>query len=424
MTAAVAAWLDGWASEDVPVETLRRARVMQLGSIVACLSISPFAVWHVLEGNPHIAAAIVGTLLLVILCRPILVVSGSATIAGNWVVLLAQGLLFWVMSRDAGLLSPVVPYLVFGPLIAHIFAGPRVMLAWCLLSTLGLIGMFGLHHRHPIFHYELEGYRLSLMLFCAVGAQWLLVAVTVMFDQYLYRQLQADALAELREKHAELLAAQEREAQAWAARASFLSLISHELRTPLNGIMGMSEVLSLGELTDDQRSANAAIHDSSQHLLSIISAVLDFTSHAPVKTLRHIQPSALLSDFAAYRPALPDDDTPVLCDAENIQNILRILLDNALKHGGGEIQLSLEREDDVLRLSVADRGTGIPEADCERIFEPFVILGEVRQRKHDGLGLGLSIARQHAEVMEGTLHAAPRTGGGSVLTLTLPLPPT
>lgn len=101
---------------------------------------------------------------------------------------------------------------------------------------------------------------------------------------------------------------------------------------------------------------------------------------------------------------------PVRTDRRRLERILANLLDNAARHGGGEVTLSLQRDGDCLVVAVADRGPGVVEQDLERLFERF-FKGDA-SRHSAGSGLGLAIARSHARALGGDLAARRRGGGG------------
>jgi signal transduction histidine kinase len=123
----------------------------------------------------------------------------------------------------------------------------------------------------------------------------------------------------------------------------------------------------------------------------------------------------------AGRPIRLDLDGPLtaLGDPDALHRLVAILVDNAVRHGAGEIELRLGRSGDDAVLSVSDSGPGIPEPELERIFERFYQLDPARQEA--GAGLGLGIARALADAHAGSIRAANRPDGGAVFELRLPL---
>jgi signal transduction histidine kinase len=109
-------------------------------------------------------------------------------------------------------------------------------------------------------------------------------------------------------------------------------------------------------------------------------------------------------------------------DQAKLHDVLRNLIENAVKYGpeGSVIDVTTRREGDGLVLTVADRGPGIPEAELPRIFERFYRVDRSRTRDPGGTGLGLAIVKHLVELHGGRASASNRTGGGTVVTVTLP----
>ena len=224
------------------------------------------------------------------------------------------------------------------------------------------------------------------------------------------------------------------------AKSEFLATMSHELRTPLNAIAGYTELLEMGlrgPLTDAQRRDLGRIRASGQHLLGLISGVLDLNriergqleyKLGPVRVDPFLADlDALVSPQAAakslaleYLPSEPQ--LTVIADREKMRQIVLNLLSNAIRFtpAGGRITLSATAAGDSrVAVSVTDTGPGIPEARREQIFEPFVQLDRSLTQPQEGIGLGLAISRDLARGMKGelTLDGASNRGARFVLTL-------
>ncbi len=225
------------------------------------------------------------------------------------------------------------------------------------------------------------------------------------------------------------------------AKSEFLAVMSHELRTPLNAIGGYTELLELelrGPVTEAQRRDLSRIRASQQHLLGLISAVLDLSRIEAGRVTYHLAPLALdpflssldaLVEPQAVAKSLTLDYVPcgphlaALADHEKLRQILLNLVSNAIRYTppGGRVTLSAEEQDESrIVISVVDTGVGIAEDSLEQVFEPFVQLDRSLTRVRDGIGLGLSISRDLARGMGGDITAESRVGGGSTFTLTLP----
>jgi two-component system phosphate regulon sensor histidine kinase PhoR len=119
------------------------------------------------------------------------------------------------------------------------------------------------------------------------------------------------------------------------------------------------------------------------------------------------------------------DATSVSCDPAKLHDVLRNLIENAVKHApeGSRIALEAARRGDLLILTIADEGPGIPEADLPRVFERFYRVDKARTRDgrdRGGTGLGLSIVKHLIELHGGVVKAANRPEGGALFTIELP----
>jgi PAS domain S-box-containing protein len=242
------------------------------------------------------------------------------------------------------------------------------------------------------------------------------------------------------EKQAELAAV-----EASRAKTDFLAAMSHELRTPLNAVLGLSEALierTFGDLNAAQTGSLQTIHDSGQHLLSLINDVLDIArveaGKLPIDRerahLRSIieESIALVHGQAVARrqrvltevgPTLPAVDA----DRRRIKQVLLNLLTNAVKFSppGATIIVRAEPRLDLGRVlvSVTDTGRGIDRADWARIFEPFVALDRSLAREHAGAGLGLALVKRIVELHGGSVRVDSALGAGATFTVELPIAP-
>ena len=116
------------------------------------------------------------------------------------------------------------------------------------------------------------------------------------------------------------------------------------------------------------------------------------------------------------------EDCIARCDPEDVSQIFRNLLENAIKYNvpGGTVTVSTRQAEDVILLEVADTGLGIPEEARERIFQRFYRVDKARSRAAGGTGLGLSIVQDAVRLHGGTVDVRDREGGGTIFTVTLP----
>jgi signal transduction histidine kinase len=248
----------------------------------------------------------------------------------------------------------------------------------------------------------------------------------------LYQSRQQERL--LAEEHASRLHAE----AANRAKDQFLAIVSHELRTPLVAIIGWSNILLSKKLEPDamQRALNTIQRNATlQHRL--VSDILDFSGSARLpldfmdvdvkqlveQCLDTMKPQAsekgikLLGHFSKGQVFVEGDPL-------RLQQLITNLLSNAVKFtpDNGTVTLTLTPTGDSIRLSVKDTGIGIEPEFLSRIFEPFVQADSSNTRAYSGLGLGLAIVRQLAELHKGQIQVTSEgRGKGAAFTLTLPV---
>jgi PAS domain S-box-containing protein len=220
----------------------------------------------------------------------------------------------------------------------------------------------------------------------------------------------------------------------------FLASLSHELRTPLNAVLGYARMMRSGILAGErQAKAVEAIERNATSLTQIVEDVLDISRIISGKIRVYVQPVDLpqivSNAIEAVQPAadakgvriervLDPHASPVSGDPERLQQVLWNLLSNAVKftRRGGQVQVRLCRVNSHVEVSVADTGIGISPEFLPHVFERFRQADASITRERGGLGLGLSIARQLAEMHGGTVEAASGgIGHGATFTLLLPL---
>ncbi|MCO4773369.1 MAG: HAMP domain-containing histidine kinase [Deltaproteobacteria bacterium] len=212
-----------------------------------------------------------------------------------------------------------------------------------------------------------------------------------------------------------------------------LASASHELRSPLARLRMAVDLLSDGETTlSDARRAELMrrAHTDVAELDGLIEDLLLVgrlgAADAEAQRRDRIDLYALTAEEAA-RFGLEVDGHPAPLDADEraLKRMLRNLLENAEKHGGGkEITLSVEPVDGMVRVTVADRGPGVPEGEREQIFTPFHRASDHREGADGGVGLGLALVREIARAHGGDAKYAPREGGGSCFIVDLAAPTT
>ncbi|MFQ4139726.1 sensor histidine kinase [Nodosilinea sp. PGN35] len=237
------------------------------------------------------------------------------------------------------------------------------------------------------------------------------------------------------------LEAQRRAAEAASqAKSRFLAMISHELRTPLNSILGLSALLSrqvVGPLNSKQVEYLDYIHGSGEHLLAIISDILDLSKveagqeHlrlSPVSLaelcqacLAMMQPRAAEKGLELVYRAKAPSPTTCIADERRLRQMLLNLLSNAVKFTAqGQVTLTVQSRAALVEFKVEDTGIGIPADQLEQIFQPFTQIDRGLDRQYEGAGLGLALTRQLAQIHGGHLRVTSAVGQGSCFVLCLP----
>ncbi|HNT23695.1 MAG TPA: ATP-binding protein [Anaerolineales bacterium] len=266
-------------------------------------------------------------------------------------------------------------------------------------------------------------------------------------DVRIYTTLAAQVAVALRnaELYAEQMAAVERLRELDHLKTSFLANMSHELRTPLNSILGFTQVILEeidGPLTPEMVSDLKLVEKNGQHLLKLISDVLDMAKIEAgrmnlsmeefdlMELLQEVLESmgSLARDKSLYLTleAVPDHTLFVTADMFRLRQIIINLVGNAVKFTEtGGVTLSVEKTTQVIRIAVSDTGLGIPPNQLESVFEAFTQVDTTTTRKVGGTGLGLPISRRLVEMHGGKLWAESTgtPGEGSIFYLELPVEP-
>ena len=227
------------------------------------------------------------------------------------------------------------------------------------------------------------------------------------------------------------------------AKSEFLANMSHEIRTPLNGVIGLTDALSRGELSEGQREIVEIIRASGQSLERLLTDVLDL---ARVESGRlEIRREAFrlgdvvrqVAGLASLRArdkgvrfrlvADPSVDSMVTGDPDRIKQVLLNLLSNAVKFTeDGDVALKIwpltTRAEQVFRFEVSDTGVGFDQEHKARLFQRFEQADGSITRRFGGSGLGLAIVQELTTLMGGTLDADGIKGKGATFTVELPLP--
>ncbi len=221
-------------------------------------------------------------------------------------------------------------------------------------------------------------------------------------------------------------------------KTTFVSNVSHELKTPLTTLRLYAELLREGRVNSEEKQLHYldVMISECARLGRLVNNMLDFSrleQNRRVYTAEPLELNAWLDAFLdSQRVRLQDANfkllfnhypSPLLVntDRDALEQVVLNLIDNAIKYAtsGNEVEFRLEPHNDTILLDVLDRGTGIPDALREKIFENFYRMDATLTTRVPGSGLGLSIARRLLRDLGGALLCLPRDGGGSCFRILL-----
>ncbi len=234
----------------------------------------------------------------------------------------------------------------------------------------------------------------------------------------------------------------ERTKAAYQAKNQFLATVSHELRTPLTSIKGALGIVNAGTFCEVPAPIKGPLNIAERNTRRLADLVDDLLTLQRAENghmdlhLDRLDLGALIAEtidrFTPYAEnagvkvttRLPDPAVWVDGDAKRIEQVVTNLLSNAAKFsdGAGEVQVTLERDNDMVRLSVTDQGIGIPPDAHDRIFEQFGQLDSSDTRSFQGTGLGLNISKRIVEAHGARLDFISELGVGSTFFVEFPEP--
>ena len=280
---------------------------------------------------------------------------------------------------------------------------------------------------------------ISIICGLVAGAVLLLICL---YTYYVYQKSKAE---EQKQKQLLMNAAEEADA-ANKAKSAFLLNISHDIRTPMNAIIGFTNIALHQNTVSDIHDSLEKVQKSSNHLLSLLNDVLDFTRIESGKVTISPEPMDItqLTDnvqaimngllynrdlkFEVHRE-IPKN-LYVLADVVRIREVLVNLLGNAVKFtkDGGKITLDIssypgaDEKHIITRYVVRDNGIGMSEEFQKKLFDPFSQEDDANARtQYKGTGLGMAITKKYVDMMGGSIAVESKKGVGSTFTVEIPL---
>ncbi|WP_179954283.1 sensor histidine kinase [Denitrobaculum tricleocarpae] len=222
------------------------------------------------------------------------------------------------------------------------------------------------------------------------------------------------------------------------ATTAFLAATSHELRTPLNAIIGFSQLLTSIEVPKETaKDYLETINGAGTHLLNIVNGILEMAQiEAGHKTLRYeevdvaavTQEAVVFLSLQAQTAGVALRFTPPMpvqaieADRQALRQVLLNVIGNALKFTpeGGAVDIEITGGVDDIRMTISDTGIGIAPEDVDRVLKPFAQADDRLERRYEGTGLGLPIAKSLIELHRGALSIESDAGKGTTVSIVLP----
>lgn len=280
---------------------------------------------------------------------------------------------------------------------------------------------------------------ISIICGLVAGAVLLLICL---YTYYVYQKSKAE---EQKQKQLLMNAAEEADA-ANKAKSAFLLNISHDIRTPMNAIIGFTNIALHQNTVSDIHDSLEKVQQSSNHLLSLLNDVLDFTriesgkvtiSPEPVDITQLTDNVQAIMNGLLYNRDLKFEvhrESPknqyVLANVARIREILVNLLGNAVKFtkDGRKITLDIssypgaDEKHIITRYVVRDNGIGMSEEFQKKLFEPFSQEDDTNARtQYKGTGLGMAITKKYVDMMGGSIAVESKKGVGSTFTVEIPM---
>ncbi|MFM2225992.1 MAG: hypothetical protein RJA07_2194 [Bacteroidota bacterium] len=340
--------------------------------------------------------------------------------------------------------TPIVAtWLLLVPLFAYLFGNGRKAVYWSLPCLIALFIIPTCNQILQPFMVQFENFNATHMkLINVLSLEGLLI--NILFLSMEYAQARDITEETLRKQNSELQNAHKEIVDTQKYKDRFFANISHELRTPMNAIKGISELLENTEHNAEDNELIESLKKSSNHLLSVINDILDYSKIQEGKLhlihvefdLRDVLYSAFnLLKYNARQKNIDyrfhiDPKVPKFIegDPQRLKQVIVNLLGNAIKFtskGFVEMRCKMENESNdnnqfVLKIEVEDTGIGISKTNITKIFEGYNQADDLISLKFGGTGLGLNISKKLIEMLNGTIDCNSIEGNGSTFGIKIP----
>ncbi|MCP5103591.1 MAG: GAF domain-containing protein [bacterium] len=336
--------------------------------------------------------------------------------------------------------------------VNEIYTEPRLEPWWDLLSALKVntivwVPLFSKGKAYGTYNlYDNRKREVSAQELTVLKNLSMLFSMAIMSNEYIddiqeKSHTLENEIVERKEVEKQLRVAKEAAEGAIRVKDEFLTIMSHELRTPMNAVMGFAEILLMEEQDPEKIEPLTIIHSSGTTLLHLIESILEFaeieSGGIELKKTDFSMADVLGEIYSAFAeqaekkgvllkvkkdPAVPRH---LQGDEHRVTQVLSKLVDNAIKFTEkGEVRLecSYDRSANIALIRVCDTGLGIPAEKSGAIFSVFTQVDMSISRRHEGIGLGLTIVSKLLDRMKGEVTFESTPGKGSTFTVRLPLP--
>lgn len=360
---------------------------------------------------------------------PILWLSKSIEKASWFMLIVGTSPLILSAALRGGVDSPTTTYLVVAPVFGGLLLGYRGAVIMSIFNGLGIIGLIALSYSGiefvELFSPDVARMYYSFSYVITFAVLSIATICFVRLSGYTRQQLELARLdAETSDR----------------AKSEFLATMSHEIRTPLNGILGMTEILASGDLSDKQRARMGIIRESGEGLLAIISDILDvskldagqvelenliFSPESIIRSTHEILRAKMEGKNLTFVVDIQEGLGKINADPTRIRQVLINLVGNAAKFTDeGSITVSVAVAEkyanyQLVRFEVRDTGIGIPAEAQRRLFHEFTQADSSTVRQYGGTGLGLAICDRLTSLMGGEIGVESEEGSGSTFWFTI-----